>query len=308
MKSKYILTMLFACFQLSSFALEVDSFTHRHVPLLDSLDKLDIYLNKALEDAIKEANHADDIFGNICHKGTLRRKVKKNLVASLRGLFVANPLQVYIDKGKLGDGYSVETKKSESVYQYIPLIYKPILKLTPYSPLILTNNAYIGSDKFSHMFNIGYLYYLKHIRHGQSVKEILKYGKRSESITWGGFFNGIISNGDLVANFQGLRFFMKLFGKGVDPLTGESYEGLAVIKCVQGEFKKVKEISFIDYVDDGMDEGLNCNSYTNGFMRKRIKKHLDNIGMECPVEPDRCEALGDKYEKYSKYLLHKDCR
>lgn len=306
MKIVYILTLTFLA--TASYALEVDSFTYRYNPLEDSLEKADDFLNRELKNAINEANKANELFSSPCSENTLRRKIKKKLVAGPKGIFVTAPLQKFIDKGRLGEGFVTKTKKSESIYQYVPLIYKPFLKITPYSPLIKTNNTLIGSDKFSHFFNVGYLFYRRHIKHKQSVKEILRNGKTSERITWGGFFNGIISYGDLIANFQGMRFFMYLFGEGIDPLTDVNYQGQGPIKCQDGKFKLVEVLSFSDFIDDGMDEGINCNDYTSRLMKKSINKHLEKIGMECPVERDRCEALGDKYSKYAKYLLHKDCR
>lgn len=305
MKWKYIFILCFL--QQSLYALEVDSFTNRYDPVEDSLEKVDKYLNDKIKKAVAEANHADEIFGGICHYQTLRRKVKKQLVANLRGVFVSAPLQIYVDKGRLGQGYSIKTSKSEWVYQYVPLIYKPILKLAPLSPLVLTNNALIGSDKFSHLLNLGYIYY-RRMEHNLSSKEILDFAKKAERVTWGGFFNGIVSNADLVANFQGLRFYMHLFGKGIDPLTGNDLSEQAAIKCVRGKFEQVRQVSLAPFIDDALDEGINCNSYTSKLMIKSINKHLNNIGMQCPVSINRCKELGKKYTKYAKYLLHPECR
>ncbi|MFG1492525.1 hypothetical protein ABMA75_03085 [Halobacteriovorax sp. ZH4_bin.1] len=293
----------------STLALEVDSFTHRDEAISkeDALAQVNKYVNNKISSAVAEANHADRIFGQRCSNYTIRRKIKKKFVASLKGIFVTAPIQRYIDKGKIGKEYLVKTRKKESIYRYIPLIYKPILNLTPYSPLLKVNDALIGSDKFSHMFNLGYLYFRK-MEHGLSIKEILRYGKNSERIMWGGFFNGIVSNGDLVANFQGMRFYQHLFGKGIDPLTNDDLEGDGIIKCINGKFQVVAEIDMAEFVDDGMDEGINCNSYTSNFMRKNIKKAMDKIPMSCPVEVDQCEALGEKYSHLSKYLLYSECR
>ncbi|MFG1482756.1 hypothetical protein ABMA79_12105 [Halobacteriovorax sp. HFRX-2_2] len=293
----------------STFALEVDSFTHRQQAYekADALDKVNAYVNDRIRDAVAEANHADRIFNQTCSSYTMRRKVKKKLVASFKGFFVSAPIQRYIDKGRIGKEYLVKTKKSESIFRYIPLIYKPILNLTPYSPLLKVNDALIGSDKFSHLFNVGYLYFRK-LEHGLSIKEIIHYGKNAENIMWGGFFNGIISNGDLVANFQGMRFYQVLFGKGVDPLTQENLEGTSVIKCIDGKFEATREIDMADFVDDGMDEGVNCNTYTSKFMRKNIKKAMDQIPMSCPVVSDQCLAVGEKYAAFSKYLVYDECR
>ncbi|WP_412462618.1 hypothetical protein [Halobacteriovorax sp. RT-2-6] len=304
---KFLIVII--CFNFSSYALEVDSFTHRDKALVkdDALDEVNKYVTGKIRSAVAEANHADEIFGQSCSEYTIRRKVKKKLVASFKGFFVSAPLQRYIDKGRIGKEYLVKTKKSESIFRYIPLIYKPILNLTPYSPLLKVNDALVGSDKFSHLFNVGYLYYRK-LEHGLSIKEIIHYGKNAENIMWGGFFNGIVSNGDLVANFQGMRFYQKLFGKGIDPLTNEDLTGTGVIKCIDGKFKATRDIDMADFVDEGMDEGINCNSYTSKFMRKNIKKAMDQIPMSCPVAVDRCLAMGEKYAAFSKYLIYGECR
>lgn len=290
----------------NSSALEVDSFTHRDRSIPDAIDLVDDFVNDKVNEAIKEANKIDHLYGRSCSYRTLRRKVKKKLVAGVRGLFISSPLQTYIDKNRIGADYLIRTKKQESIYRYIPLIYKPFLKLTPYSPLLKVDDALIGSDKFSHFFNIGYLYY-RRLEHGFNTREILKYGRSSEKIMWGGFFNGIISNGDLVANFNGLRFFQHLFGKGIDPLTKEDLNSNGYIKCIDNEYQLSRRIELSHFIDDGMDEGINCSDYTSKLMRKKIVKGLNKVNATCPMEPDRCADLGRQFNEYKSYLISKSC-
>lgn len=300
------LLIIYLFLSLNSYALELDSFTNRHIPLEDSLEAVDAFTNKKLRQAIDAANHAGEIFNSKCSYKILRRKVKRKLVADLRGVYVIAPLEHYIDSKDIGRQYLVTTKKKESIYKYIKMSDKPLMLIPPFAPLTISNGSHIGSDKYSHFFNLGYLYYRK-LEHGYSIKDILKHGLKSEKSIWGGIVNGIISNADLVANFQGLRFYQQLFGKGIDPLTGHDYEGDGAIKCINGEFKLTRAMTFADFIDDAMDEAINCNEYSSRKVATKVKRRIDELGMKCPMEEDKCAQIGLKYQKFGKYLLYGKC-
>lgn len=302
---RQVLILLY--FTINCFALEVDSFTNRHHIPEDSTQIIDDYINQKIIEAVSEANRDNSyLAGKGCHYWNLRRQIKKRFVAGPKGLYTTSPVALFVDKGKFLEQYLTRTKKRNSIYGDISYLRRPLMMVPRFAPLVFTNNSLIGSDKFSHLFNLGYLYY-RRFEHGESTEDILKYGLRGESGLWGGATTGVISYGDLVANFQGLRFFLHLFGKGIDPLTKEDLTGNGIITCKYGRYEVSRRISFSDFIDDGMDEGINCSHFTSRYVAKKVQEKMDHLGMACPMENNRCSILREKYKGFEKYLLSDEC-
>jgi|GEM_PF-6599329 len=173
------------------------------------------------------------------------------------------------------------------------------------------NGSLVGIDKIDHLFGNGGILWFKledsrqaPVTHGlQSLlpwnspkpltnAQLLQMSANMEHGGWGLAGTGVKSYGDLSGNFQGLRFWSSL-------LDGEN----PYLKCENGVLRQVRQFDIRDYVDDAMDEGLNCSSYVSEEIVKTVRSHLSEKGLKCPKSPAKCAALVAKYRAISPAVL-----
>jgi len=85
------------------------------------------------------------------------------------------------------------------------------------SPTVHVHGYYMGTDKIDHFFQQGHQYsklVMKHIERGAdsrvAVSFAVAHGVRQEQTYFGMYASGVYSNGDLAANFAGMKFYLNL--------------------------------------------------------------------------------------------------
>ena len=156
-----------------------------------------------------------------------------------------------------------------------------------------------------------------------NIDQALEWGRQQEAGKFGYSTTGIFSFADLVANFNGLRFWNKVLLKETDPLKGafanffdrpyitcdiqiiDSIKNRIIVKA--WEFNTRLDMS--DFVDGVWDEGNNCNSYDDPIIEEKVSARIKNVSPDfsCPLIADYCLAAQDKYGYYAKYVLHPYC-
>lgn len=142
--------------------------------------------------------------------------------------------------------------------------------------------VYLGTDKLGHFHDMGYIYYESYrhaLRRGLGEEEATRRGVEvgvsgilSERGILGEVSSGIYSNGDLAANFVGMKFYENL----THPvkLRGEEHPPLLV---PDGPYWSMNPEVFRDvdffraYVTDHFDEALNPSLYTGGIRRGIVR-------------------------------------
>lgn len=172
-------------------------------------------------------------------------------------------------------------------------------------PLVNIDGHYIGIDKIDHLFGHGYIYYKKYME-SKSVQSSLAEGLRREKGAWGLASTGVMSYGDMVANYSGLHLWANLID-GDSPL----------IKCNNGKFERSKRSFDIrNFINSGMDESINCSSFSKKDMAKEVdrrtgtEKFKDILGVkgQCPVDLWECHKLKEFYSAEEEVaLLHPRC-
>ena len=134
---------------------------------------------------------------------------------------------------------------------------------------------------------------------------------------------GIFSFADMVANFNGMRFWNKLLLKRDDPLKGyignlldsayvscdyqivESIRAGRIVKA----WKYDKRFDIADFVDGSWDEGNNCNSYADPVIEEKVTERIHAVdpGFTCPIPPQACAAARVKYAEFARFLLYPAC-
>lgn len=137
----------------------------------------------------------------------------------------------------------------------------------PLDPVLNIDGIYISFDKFVHFQGSGYVYYKKYlseIKRGKSEEEAMlkgiKWGLSLEKGILGLIGSGVLSYGDLEANFQGSVFYKKFCSE--DPY---------ITRDIHGLWKRTKEIDIAQYLTPHIDEIFNPNVHRKSRWKKYIK-------------------------------------
>lgn len=165
----------------------------------------------------------------------------------------------------------------------------------------------IGTDKLEHMFGQGFNYFTKNYLKGKGEIKAVKGGIFGEKFFLGGnkIGNGVFSYGDLGANFNGMRFWNHVLQKRDDVL-GVDHNIGPYIACENNKWVQVKELDFTDYIDDSMDESINCAKFPTEKTAQRFKDRLTKMGMVCPMDTGRRDAMVVKYRQMAKWIINTD--
>lgn len=188
------------------------------------------------------------------------------------------------------------------VVSFLPpqwIYHHPMLVLDPTklprlrrSSTIMVNGTYFGTDKMAHFIHMGYLYfktYQTSLAAGDSIEAAVKKavnegagtGIFSENGLLGFIPTGVISNGDKVADYVGMKLFLNL----TEPVTlkGASQPPLYVrdgeLFRLNGHVRRNTDF-FSVFISDHWNEALNPNTYAPGqeiWIREEVLKRCDDI-------------------------------
>ncbi|MBT7766741.1 MAG: hypothetical protein HN730_06260, partial [Bdellovibrionales bacterium] len=152
------------------------------------------------------------------------------------------------------------------------------------------------------------------LRENGSIFNAIKWGRRTEAGDFGLVTTGVFSHADLVANFNGMRFWNQLLMFNPDPIDQTI---TPILNCENGNWSIERTFDFSDFVDPAMDEGINCNFYRSKKIQQHVSdKIIDNYRLLslfsrsfsfCPIYRKRCLGLSEKYGDYANLLLHPTC-
>ncbi|MBF0362364.1 MAG: hypothetical protein HQK49_15210 [Oligoflexia bacterium] len=160
-------------------------------------------------------------------------------------------------------------------------------------PTININGIYFGSDKISHFFGMGIVYFMSYsrgLRKGLDKDDIYEkvtnLGLKSEMGLAGLKSSGVLSYADIEANFQGLLFFESLC------LGDKPY-----LDVVDGEWVMTRDLDLRDYVNPYFDETY----YNSVYSPKRwtlVKQHLLPF---CDKKKNNLEVI-ERFNRYDKII------
>jgi hypothetical protein len=305
MKNKMKTLAITMTLSLSSFPLvagEADHFTNREHQLKDSRTLVNSMAAASLNEALSEANKKSP---NGCNEKLLYSELAKYFGNHVKGKFTR---KVISDK-------RIE-KRDTSVYDSVyqdwkfydgTLIASPIVKqfALGMSPVMNLGGIEIGTDKFEHLFGQGLYYFTLNKIQKKSLLETLTMGTLREMNDMGGsrWQTGVMSYGDLSANFNGLRFWNHILQKENDLLGIEHNVG-PYVECERNIWVKSKEIDFSEYFDDSADESINCSNFATEKNLQHFTSRISQLGYSCPVDSKRRDVLKDKYGKFFKWIVN----
>ncbi|HVE58867.1 MAG TPA: hypothetical protein VNB22_18685 [Pyrinomonadaceae bacterium] len=166
-----------------------------------------------------------------------------------------------------------KTSYGDSIYRLVPTNYLTI------SPTVKLYGVLFGTDKVAHLFQQGYTYYTKQKRAvekglapEEAVKKAVRWGKISEQTYFGTFVSGVYSNGDLAANYAGMRFYQGLtheikIGETVRPPIVYLKDGVWTIN----ENINLREMLLKPFISNHFNEALNSSKYSF-FLRSSVRR------------------------------------
>lgn len=172
-----------------------------------------------------------------------------------------------------------KTSFADSIYRAFPTNYLTI------SETVNLYGVELGTDKIAHIFQQGYTYYkiyesakAKGAPPAEAARKAFRWGRMTELTYYGNLVSGVYSNGDLAANFAGLKFYqnltrqIKIGGKTRPP-----------ILVLNGGFwrinepAKVRENLLKPFISEHLNEALNPSIYIklfwlDSFVRQTVRK------------------------------------
>lgn len=305
MKRKLILCM--SLFSITAGAGEADHYSARELPLHDVSQKLNSLSNEYIEKAIDKLNASTNCNSSQASERVLYKELQKYFANHTKGVLVKEILyKDYITKRviplkesvygtwSIFNGYLMGKKSAANS----PLALTPMIKVGEHT---------IGTDKLEHMFGMGFSYFKRFHLKNIKLRKVLKRGIFIEKTLLGGniIATGVFAYADLSANFNGMRFWNHMLQKKDDVL-GKKHNLGPYIQCTDGKWQTSKEnkLDFRNYVDESMDESINCSKFATRSGLKKFKAEMKKINSSysCPMSK---EALSKMYLKY-KVLTPRD--
>ena len=316
----------------AGFAAEVDSVTPRKLKLDNSLTIINKVFNQRLQDGVQKANaHRDYIedideyvdADNYCDERVLYTELRKAIYQSYTASWGLKGYDLDTQLRSLLARHSYSLSLNDSIYRDIDYLEGFSLNLKELSDVININGHLIGLDKLGHFFAQGWQYFELTHYENYAIEQAIEWGKQQEAGKFGYSTTGIFSFADLVANFNGWRFWNKVLLKAEDPLKGPvaSFFNRPYVSCdiqIIASIKNKKivkaweynnQFDLSDYIDGSWDEGNNCNSYQTPVIEEKVTLRIKNVDPDfsCPFNAEYCLEAREKYGHYAKHVLHPYC-
>ena len=316
----------------SGFAAEIDSVTPRKLKLDNSLTNINEIFNQRLQEGIQKANTHQEYIeeideyieeDNFCDEEVLYTELRKAIYQSFTASWGLKGYDLDQQLRSLLSRQSYSLSLNDSIYRDIDYLEGFSLNLKELSDVVNINGHLIGLDKIGHFFAEGWQYFELSRYENHSIEQALEWGKQQEAGKFGYSTTGIFSFADLVANFNGWRFWNKILLKEKDPLKGAlaNFFSSPYITCDIQIIASIKNKKIVkaweyntrfdlsDYIDGAWDEGNNCNSYEDPIIEEKVMSRVKNVdsGFSCPFIAEYCLEAQEKYGYYAKHVLHPYC-
>ena len=226
---------------LRSGAYETDQFTNRLEPIADSTEALDQIVNQSIEDAAAGPNGTRS-----------ERWMVDAIYHDIGGHHWVDKIERWaMDSDQVE---RLQPDRSNSIYSGHPIWATRVAKVFGVGPTITVNDTLIGSDKLGHFLSQGRKYYRRYLK-SLDEAEAAEHSAYTERALFGQMTTGSYSNADLVANYEGYRFYRSLFEDDIVP--GKP----AILAWKNERWTVQRPFTWADHVNAYWDEALNVNHY-----------------------------------------------
>lgn len=263
----------------AAIAYETDQFSNRDRPIADATEILNAKVNESLQGIVADWD-----------KGRDELAVVSAIYHDIGGHHWVDKLERWAMKSDKVE--KLNTPRYDSVFSGLPWYALRVTSFFGVGKTIRVNDQLIGSDKIGHFLSQGRKYYRRY-RKTASEAEAAKHGAYTERAIFGRFTTGSYSNADLVANYEGHRFYRSLFEDDVIP--GKA----AILRWENGTWVVQRDFDWADHVNEYWDEALNINHF-DALLYKHIHGRFVSL---CPSywENPQLYSINDEQRLRQKY-------
>lgn len=220
---------------------ETDQISNRADPITDSTEVLNRKVNDAIADVVENWRKDDD-----------RMAVVNAIFGKLGSRLLVDRIEKWAIRSPKVE--KLKTGRYDNVYSDHPIWAVRVTKIFGIGQTIRVNNQLVGTDKLGHFVSQGRKYYRRFL-HYDSEKKAAEQSAFAEWAVFGQLSNGNYSNADLVANYEGHRFFRSLFEDDIVP--GKP----AILRWEDNSWIVQRQFDWADHVNEYWDEALNINHF-----------------------------------------------
>ena len=240
-------------------AYETDQFNNRQQPIRDSTALMNQQVTLAIAGVLIDTYGTDD-----------EMKIVDGIYYRIGGKHWVDKLERFaMDSSEID---RLSTPPHDSIYSGQPLHATRVAGLFGVGPTIKINDVLVGTDKLGHFLSQGRKFYRRWLKLGDE-RLAAEHSAYTERALFGQMTTGSYSNADLVANYEGYRFYRSLFEDDVVP--GKP----AILEWDGDHWIMQRPFDFADHVNDYWDEALNINDYDDllySYMRERLLTYCDD--------------------------------
>jgi len=260
-------------------ATETDQFSNRGQVITDSTVVLNRKVNDALA-AVATEQHGD-------HN---RKAIVRAVYRRLGGAFFVDKIERWAIESPSVE--KQENSKRNNIYTSMPVGVRRLTYLFGFGRTIRVNDQLIGLDKISHFISQGRKFYVRYLKHRSETVAAERSAFLERGI-FGSLTTGSFSNADLVANYEGYRFYRSLFEDDVIP--GK----LAIFRWQNDSWLVQRKFDWADHVNEYWDEALNVNKF-NRRLEKYMRLKLLTLCEEFRQNPELYD-FGDEEQLRTRY-------
>ena len=260
-------------------AYETDQFTNRREPVDDATAVLDAKVNETIAGIVTEWDGPRDDW-----------KVVNGIYREIGGLYLVDKIESWAMKSPEVD--RLPTSRYQSIYRGHPIWATRVVAFLGVGSTIKVNGQLIGSDKLGHFLSQGRKFYRRYLE-SLDESQAAERSAYTERAIFGQMANGTYSNADLVANYEGYRFYRSLFEDGI-------VEGKPAILVWKGERWVIQRpFTWADYVNAYWDEALNVNHFDK-MLRPHMEERLQTFCPDYLANPGLYTIQNDE-ELWARY-------
>ncbi len=280
----------------NALAAEVDQFSSNRQELNDSREILNKEVNLLLADSIDWANRSRLALGPNKSRRRITPKCDADRLYQALTLSLARPFLGQLE-------YFAQTDPSisrrsvtleQSIYKNFSWQQSPSLVISKrLAAVIRIGDVELGTDKLGHFLTEGWSYFEIASQSDSDLNDALLFGEWSEGLYYGAMTTGIFSYSDLVANFNGYRFWNSILATQPDPLSNKKPE--PYVRCNNQKWELTKDFDWQPYIDIAWDESHNCSLYRDEML-------LNKISQSC--QSKEISPLKQKYSHFAERLIN----
>lgn len=240
-------------------AYETDQFNNRLQPIADSSALMNRQVTLAIAKSITSwQGPRDDM------------KVVNGIYNKIGGRHWVDKLERFamdsVDIEKL------DTPSHDSIYSGHPIWATRVAALFGVGPTLRINDTLVGTDKFGHFLSQGRKFYRRWLK-VENESRAAEQSAFTERALFGQMSTGSYSNADLVANYEGYRFYRSLFEDNI--IDGKP----AILSWENDHWIMQRPFEWADHINDYWDEALNINHFDKVLyphMKQRLLTFCDD--------------------------------